>query len=148
MKIDGQEISCAIKLFQPWAYEVVTGSMPYLLRSFNTLKRGKIGVIATNRVDRLWLENADNLWIDKIKSKLDKGLIGSVIIDDVICVLKGDIEDSLSKIAGKKYLSNYYPAYLMPSKKFKSYIWILKNPVLFKKSIPLKSKGGILWMRL
>lgn len=148
MKFNDQEISSAFKLFQPWAYEVVTGSMPYLLRSFNTHNRDRVGVIATERLDKMWLKNASQEWVDKVIQKLKTGLIGSVIIEDVIDASDTNIDEVLTKIAGDDYLNDYYPPHLIPSKKFKSYIWILENPILFNKPISLNSKGGILWTRL
>lgn len=48
----------AFKLFQPWADEVVKGNMPILVRSFNTKVKGRVAVIASRGIDRVYIATA------------------------------------------------------------------------------------------
>ena len=73
-------LSYGFNLFQPWADEVASGVMPYLVRSTNTHKRERVGVIATSNVDEIWLKTADKRWVDKTMKNLGIGIIGSIEI--------------------------------------------------------------------
>jgi hypothetical protein len=136
-------LKSAFNLFQPWADEVATGAMPYLIRQINTKKRERVGIYSLNKIDGIWLQNADDKWKKQIKDKFKFGLIGSVEIKDIISVSKKDLISKMEDLIGKHYLEKYYPEYLIPSAD-KLYIWVLKNPKKWKQVIPT-AKGGINW---
>ena len=89
------------KLFQPWANEVVKGRLTHLVRSFSTINKSRVAVVATNKVDRIWLTNLSNKDISKTKMKI--GAIGSVKIVNCIEVNLDNIKDKLIELAGNKY---------------------------------------------
>lgn len=134
------------KLFQPWANEVVSGNLNYLIRSMNTKKRGLVAVIATKNVDKSWLKQTNKP--DIINTNFRIGAIGEVILKDVISCRIEDVKGILIENAGKDYWENY-PKHLIPSYTItkKIYIWILNNARKWDTNIEIKT-GGMVWAKL
>jgi hypothetical protein len=133
------------KLFQPWANDVVTGKLNYLVRTLTTRIRGRVAVIATEGVDRFWIDKATD---EEVLSKGDPriGAIGSVEIIDCIAVKPKNIKQKLIKLGGDSYYK-YYPKHLILRNKEKLYIWVLQGAKEWRRAKKVNSEG-ILWARI
>jgi hypothetical protein len=131
------------KLFQPWASHVVQGKLNFLVRTFRTNIRGRVAVIASNNIDKMWLKNASSSDRNEIMKRI--GAIGSVRIKDCIEVDIEKVKNGLVKLGGKHYL-DYYPKYLIPTYTIKhnAFIWIFDEPREWKDPQPVFSKS-YLW---
>lgn len=139
-------------MFQPWANEVVNGKLNYLVRSFSTHNRGIVAVIATKKIDNVWLKSASEKEVNKIQNNI--GVIGTVNIKNCYKIKSNKVKDELVKLAGEKYW-DYYPEYLIPTStrigrtSGKLSIWVLDNAKEWKQPKEVESKSGaITWMNI
>jgi len=133
----------AIKLFQPWSTEIVEGNLNFLIRSFNTYKRERIGIYNTRKIDENWYKNANNNMIKKLWKK--QGIIGSVEIKDCISLEKKKIKDTLVELANKEYY-DYYPKHLIPDNNL-LHIWVFDEAKKWKNPLKIK-KLGMCWIKI
>ncbi len=133
---------------QPWSMDIVEGNMKYLIRSFNSYIKGRIGILSTRSIDKIWYRNAQ-LNRQEIKIHPKSQIIGSVILTKVIQVKSNEVIVKLKELGGNDYLK-YYPNHLIPSidKNKNLYIWIFKNAKKWRKPIQLSQKFGMQWCKL
>jgi len=127
---------------------IVEGNMKYLVRSFNSYIGGRIGILSTRSIDKIWYRNAQLNGLD-IKIHYKSQIIGSVILTKVIQVKSNEIKVKLKELGGINYLK-YYPNHLIPhvDKNKNLYIWVLKNAKKWKKPIHLSKKFGMQWCKV
>jgi hypothetical protein len=140
------QLTQGFKLFQPWATDVVKGKINFLIRAMPVKKRGRVAVIATKWIDRIWLENISNQELINFKNKI--GGIGSVEIKDCIEINLDEVRNRLIHLAGKKYW-DYYPKHLIPNftRTGKLYIWKFDEAKEWKEEKQVKG-GGITWVKI
>lgn len=143
-----ERLERGLKLFHPWAGDVVNGKLNYLIRPIRIREEimGRVAVIATPGIDRVWHKKADKEKIREVKNKL--GAIGSVDIKNCIEVSPSKTKEEIIKLAGKDYWK-YYPKYLIPkyTRTGKVYIWVLDQAKEWEESVPMTG-GGILWSKI
>ena len=141
------KLTRGLRLFQPWASEVVNGNLNLLVRSTNSRIRGRVAVVASKTFDKYWVRKASEKEIAKFDNKLGV-IIGSVDIKDCIVVDINKIKEKLEEMNGKKYYK-YYPKYLIPtySRKKQLFIWIFEGVKEWKNPKPIDSRG-FLWAKL
>jgi hypothetical protein len=136
------------KLFQPWANEIVTGIIPILVRSFNTNVRGRVAVIASRGIDKIYLNTATE--DELMKANYTYGAaIGSVEIIDSIPVEPEHVLKEMEKRSEKKAV-DFYPKHLIPYvlKGKPLFLWMLKKPKKWKDSKKVEKRSGILWAKI
>lgn len=141
------KIKTGFKLFQPWATEVIMGDMPFLVRSINTHIRNRVCIVALKKIDNDWIQYANTQWKNKIFNNMQEGVIGSVEIEDSVEVKKSELKKIINNMAARDYFDDYYPKHLIPSRDT-LFIWVLKNPKQWEKSINLGKIGGMTWVKL
>jgi len=144
---EAKMLTHGLKLFQPWATDIVRGKMNLLVRSINVKIRGRVAVIATKGIDNIWLKNASDKEMKEI-GNIKVGGIGSVEIKDCIKVKPDKIKEKIIDLAGKEYW-DYYPKYLIPSysRTGNIYIWVLDQAKEWSKEKPI-SGGGFIWAKI
>jgi hypothetical protein len=144
MKTVGMAIDC-INLFQPWADAIVSQHIPVLIRRFRILKRGCIGIAATERIDDIFLTHLTDIELKIAEKYLKFGsVIGTVDIEDCIKIDNKNIFGALKTVVDKIDY-DFYPAHLVIQEP-PVYFWIVKNPIQFKTPVPLE-RIGIRWSR-
>ena len=141
-------LKIGFKLMQPWAKEVAIGRLKFLIRSFDTYKRGRVAIIASKSIDMNWFVSK-NTSSEDIKDYLSFGVLGSVKIRDCIEIKTEDAKKTLIKLGGEKYWK-YYPKYLIPLRKEKKkiFIWILDEAKCWNEPIKLKNDRSMGWVKL
>lgn len=138
----------ALTLYQPYAYAVVAGLKKYETRPRKTNIRGRVAIHAGKRgfyaggplaveqkaaaitvITRMEYEQKGERPIEELPYFPKGAVIGTVEIVDC-----KPIEEVLPTLTEEeRLLGDYSPG---------RYAWILKNPVIFEKSIPEKGKQG------
>lgn len=141
------KLTRGLRLFQPWASEVVNGNLHLLVRSSKSKIRGRVAIVTSKSFDKHWIKKASENEILMFNNKLGT-IIGSVEIKECIAVRFDNIKKKLIELGGKKYLE-YYPKYLIPPylKKKDLFIWILEEEKEWGTPKPING-GGIMWIKL
>ena len=141
-----KKITHSLVLFQPWAIHIANGKMKYLVRTFNTHKRGRIGILSTKNYDKIWFEKTAKNVEEKIHYK--SCIIGSVEIAAVLEIKSDKVKQKLSELGGIEYLK-YYPKHMISSgKNGKLYIWIFRNAKRWDKEKIIEKRCGMQWCKL
>lgn len=138
-------LTSGLILIQPWATYIAKGKLNYLVRAFNTKKRGRVAIISSKNMDKTWLSTASDDELKEI-SNIGIGALGSVDIVEIIAISPEKVRGKLFELGGKNYLE-FYPDYLIPyvTTGKKLYIWILKDAKLWDKTKNISKGGGIQW---
>lgn len=105
-----------------WTNEILSGNKTWEIRGLSTNKRGYIGILKSG----------------------NKGFMdGYVELSDCFRINKEDLFNNVSKHG----ISNINDINDIPYKKI--YVWVLKNPVLYKDPIQINpKKGAIIWVKI
>jgi len=146
--MDKNVITNSLVLVQPWSMEISEGKMKYLVRSFNTKIRGRIGILSTRNYDKIWL-NKFKLNDRENKIHYNSRLIGSVDLVNIIITTPKNVKSDLERLGGKEYIE-YYPEYFIPyvitGKKL--YIWVFDKAKRWKEPIQVTKRYGMQWCKL
>jgi hypothetical protein len=144
-----EEIDCGFNLVQPWAQKVVDGELPFLVRSVNTKKRGRVAVISTSKFDAVVAAKMTYKALERLESEFAfTSVLGTVLIADVREVALDGVLEELGRLGGEEYM-HQYPQHFIPSgpKTRKLFIWFLEDPM---KVTPRRLRRRLIqnWTRL